>query len=92
MCIHFDYKDFLHSLTDLLLSNSCIPFLGSLEGLDFRTLLLDEERGQLLLGAKDHVFLLSLVDLNKNVEKVSDMFDIIHLATFVFHPSTFPSH
>lgn len=56
---------------DLLLSNTCIPFLGSSEGLDFQTLLLDEERGILLLGAKDHVFLLSLVDLNKNFKKVS---------------------
>ncbi|XP_012519709.1 PREDICTED: semaphorin-3D, partial [Propithecus coquereli] len=54
----------------LLLSNSCIPFLGSSEGLDFQTLLLDEERGKLLLGAKDHIFLLSLVDLNKNFKKI----------------------
>ena len=56
---------------DLLLSNSCIPFLGSSEGLDFHTIMLDEERGRLLLGAKDHIFLLSLVDLNKNFKKVS---------------------
>ncbi|NXB15156.1 SEM3D protein, partial [Chaetops frenatus] len=55
---------------DLLLSNSCIPFLGSTEGLDFRTLLLDEERGRLLVGAKDHIFLLNLVDVNKNVKKI----------------------
>uniref|UniRef100_A0A8C3TG32 Semaphorin 3D n=1 Tax=Chelydra serpentina TaxID=8475 RepID=A0A8C3TG32_CHESE len=58
------------SYKDLLLSNSCIPFLGSVEGFDFRTLLLDEERGRLLIGAKDHIFLLSLVDLNKNVKKI----------------------
>lgn len=68
---HFDYKDFLRFPTDLLLSNSCIPFLGSAEGLDFRTLLLDEERGRLLVGAKDHIFQLNLVDVNKNVKKVS---------------------
>ncbi|ELW48102.1 Semaphorin-3D [Tupaia chinensis] len=55
---------------DLLLSNSCIPFLGSSEGLDFQTLLLDEERSRLLLGVKDHIFLLSLVDLNKNFKKI----------------------
>ncbi|KAH0516290.1 Semaphorin-3D [Microtus ochrogaster] len=55
---------------DLLLSNSCIPFLGSSEGLDFQTLLVDEERGRLLLGVKDHVFLLNLVDLNKNFKKI----------------------
>ncbi|XP_073184749.1 semaphorin-3D isoform X1 [Lepidochelys kempii] len=58
------------SYKDLLLSNSCIPFLGSAEGFDFRTLLLDEERGWLLIGAKDHIFLLSLVDLNKSVKKI----------------------
>ena len=62
---------FFHFPIDLLLSNSCIPFLGSSEGLDFQTILLDEERGRLLLGAKDHIFLLSLVDLNKNFKKVS---------------------
>lgn len=72
LCVYiFDHKDFLPSPTDLLLSNSCVPFLGSAEGLDFRTLLLDEERGQLLLGAKDHIFLLNLVELNKNIKKVS---------------------
>lgn len=66
------FPPFLPSLfTDLLLSNSCTPFLGSSEGLDFQTLLLDEERGRLLLGVKDHIFLLSLVDLNKSVKKVS---------------------
>ncbi|XP_068024013.1 semaphorin-3D isoform X3 [Melanerpes formicivorus] len=58
------------SYKDLLLSNSCIPFLGSTEGLDFRTLLLDEERSRLLIGAKDHIFLLNLVDLNKNAKKI----------------------
>ncbi|XP_072419188.1 semaphorin-3D isoform X1 [Chiloscyllium punctatum] len=55
---------------DLLVSNSCIPFLGSAEGLDFQTLLLDEERGRLLVGAKDHIFLLNLDDLNKNIRKI----------------------
>ncbi|XP_004839830.1 semaphorin-3D isoform X1 [Heterocephalus glaber] len=55
---------------DLLLSNSCMPFLGSSEGLDFQTVLLDEEQGRLLLGAKDHVFLLSLADLNRNFKKI----------------------
>lgn len=74
--IHFMLKAFpsfpsFNFSTDLLLSNSCIPFLGSAEGLDFQTLLVDEERGRLFLGVKDHIFLLSLVDLNKNFKKVS---------------------
>ncbi|XP_030072189.1 semaphorin-3D [Microcaecilia unicolor] len=58
------------SYKDLLLSDSCIPFLGSAEGLDFQSMLLDEERARLLLGAKDHIFLLSLADLNKNIKKI----------------------
>lgn len=55
---------------DLLTSNSCISFLGSAEGFDFQTLLIEEERGKLLLGAKDHIFLLNLDDLNKNIRKI----------------------
>ncbi|XP_029471855.1 semaphorin-3D [Rhinatrema bivittatum] len=58
------------SQKDLLLSDSCTPFLGSAEGLDFQSMLLDEERARLLLGAKEHIFLLSLVDLNKNIKKI----------------------
>lgn len=74
---------FSYFLIDLLLSNSCIPFSGSSEGLDFQTILLDEERGRLLLGAKDHVFLLSLLDLNKNFKKVS-LFTCRWLDPFIF--------
>ncbi|MBN3275698.1 SEM3D protein, partial [Polyodon spathula] len=55
---------------EMLFSNSCMPFLGSADGLNFQTLLLDEERGLILLGAKDHIFLLGLDDLNKNPRKI----------------------
>ncbi|XP_053317964.1 semaphorin-3D [Spea bombifrons] len=59
------------SYKDLLLSNSCIPLVDSAtEGLESQTLLLDEERGRLLVGAKDHIYLLNLVDLNKNIRKI----------------------
>ncbi|KAK1169103.1 semaphorin-3D-like [Acipenser oxyrinchus oxyrinchus] len=58
------------SYKELQFSNSCMPFLGSADGLNFQTLLLDEERGLLLLGAKDHIFLLGLDDLNKNPRKI----------------------
>ncbi|MGH0153813.1 UNVERIFIED_CONTAM: hypothetical protein FKN15_058605 [Acipenser sinensis] len=57
------------SYKELQFSNSCMPYLGSADGLNFQTLLLDEERGLLLLGAKDHIFLLGLDDLNKNPRK-----------------------
>ncbi|KAK6482508.1 semaphorin-3D-like [Huso huso] len=58
------------SYKELQFSNSCMPFLGSVDGLNFQTLLLDEERGLLLLGVKDHIFLLGLDDLNKNPRKI----------------------
>ncbi|KAL4659500.1 semaphorin-3D [Arapaima gigas] len=57
------------SYSDLLKSGSMAPFLGSAEGLNFQTLLLDEERGRLLLGSRDHIFLLELDDLNRNPRK-----------------------
>ncbi|RXM30697.1 Semaphorin-3D [Acipenser ruthenus] len=58
------------NVLELQFSNSCMPFLGSADGLNFQTLLLDEERALLLLGAKDHIFLLGLDDLNKNPRKI----------------------
>uniref|UniRef100_A0A8C9SIL5 Sema domain, immunoglobulin domain (Ig), short basic domain, secreted, (semaphorin) 3D n=1 Tax=Scleropages formosus TaxID=113540 RepID=A0A8C9SIL5_SCLFO len=45
-------------VAELLTSRSLSPFLGSGEGLSFQTFLLDEEKGHLLLGSRDHIFLL----------------------------------
>nr|DBA31363.1 TPA: hypothetical protein GDO54_007224 [Pyxicephalus adspersus] len=59
------------SYKDLLLSNSWVPFSDSTtENFGFQTLLLDEERGRLFLGAKDYIYMLNLVDLNKNIRKI----------------------
>ncbi|XP_078454904.1 semaphorin-3D-like [Lampetra planeri] len=58
------------SYRELLLSNSSALFLGSHESSDFQTLLLDEERGRLLVGAKNAVFLLNLDDLNHQPRKM----------------------
>ncbi|MGH0134662.1 UNVERIFIED_CONTAM: hypothetical protein FKN15_055601 [Acipenser sinensis] len=85
------------SYKELQFSNSCMPFLGSADGLNFQTLLLDEERGHLLLGAKDHIFLLGLDDLNKNPRKTecANFIRVLHnynkthvyaCGTGAFHP------
>ncbi|XP_036373451.1 semaphorin-3D-like [Megalops cyprinoides] len=55
------YKELLHS-------GSVTHFH---ERLHSHTLLLDEERGRLLLGAKDHIFLLEMEHLNRNPRKIS---------------------
>ncbi|MGH0147785.1 UNVERIFIED_CONTAM: hypothetical protein FKN15_011450 [Acipenser sinensis] len=85
------------SYKELQFSNSCMPYLGSADGLNFQTLLLDEERGLLLLGAKDHIFLLGLDDLNKNPRKTecANFIRVLHnynkthvyaCGTGAFHP------
>ncbi|XP_030646326.1 semaphorin-3D [Chanos chanos] len=56
---------------ELVQSGSVLSFLGSSDGLRFQTLLLDEERNRLLLGAKDHVYLLDLDNLNRHPRKLN---------------------
>ncbi|KAJ8381898.1 hypothetical protein SKAU_G00026760 [Synaphobranchus kaupii] len=55
------YKELVHSGT-------VAPFR---EGLHSHTLLLDEERGRLLLGARDHIYMLDLEHLNRSPKKIS---------------------
>ncbi|KAI1888162.1 hypothetical protein AGOR_G00182190 [Albula goreensis] len=59
--VTLSYKELLHSGT-------VAPFR---EGLHSHTLLLDEERGRLLLGAKDHIYMLDLDHLNRSPRKIS---------------------
>ncbi|TRZ01202.1 hypothetical protein DNTS_026102 [Danionella cerebrum] len=54
---------------ELLQSRSVVPFVGSSEGQQILTILLDEERSRLLLGAKDHIFLLDPDNINKHPKK-----------------------
>ena len=44
--------------SELLQAGSVSLFLGPSDGLHSHSLLLDEERGRLLLGARDHVYML----------------------------------
>ncbi|KAG2471117.1 SEM3D protein, partial [Polypterus senegalus] len=55
---------------DLQLSNSSVTFLGSRNTSSFQALLLDEDRGWLLAGAKNYIFLLRLDNLNDNPHKI----------------------
>ncbi|KAM6960587.1 LOW QUALITY PROTEIN: semaphorin-3D [Aplochiton taeniatus] len=56
---------------ELVQCGSVSVFLGSSEGLHSHTLLLDEERGRLLLGARDHVYLLDPDNLARSPRKLS---------------------
>ncbi|XP_050991609.1 semaphorin-3D [Labeo rohita] len=62
--VKLGYKELIHS-------RSVVPFVGSSEGQRFQTVLLDEERSRLLLGAKDHIYLLDPDNINKHPKKLS---------------------
>ncbi|KAM9377037.1 semaphorin-3D isoform 1-T2 [Pholidichthys leucotaenia] len=55
---------------ELLQAGSLPLFLGPSEGLYSHSLLLDEERGRLLLGARDHIYLLDPNNLAKPFRKI----------------------
>ncbi|XP_067417259.1 semaphorin-3D-like [Emydura macquarii macquarii] len=55
---------------DLLRSNSSRLLLGSGEGLAFQSLLVDEARAWLMVGAKNHIFLLHLDRPSKEPQQV----------------------
>uniref|UniRef100_A0A3Q2DPJ8 Sema domain, immunoglobulin domain (Ig), short basic domain, secreted, (semaphorin) 3D n=1 Tax=Cyprinodon variegatus TaxID=28743 RepID=A0A3Q2DPJ8_CYPVA len=54
----------------LLQAGSTYLFLGPADGLHSHSILLDEERGRLLLGAKDHIYLLDPENLAKAPRKI----------------------
>ncbi|NXA33416.1 SEM3D protein, partial [Eudromia elegans] len=55
---------------ELLRSNSSRLLLASADGLDFQALLLDEDRAWLMVGAKNHIFLLHLDHPTREPEKI----------------------
>lgn len=59
-----------HTGTELLKVGSVSLFLSPSNGLHSQSLLLDEERGRLLLGARDHIYLLDPDNLAESPTKV----------------------
>ncbi|CAL8319503.1 unnamed protein product [Gadus morhua 'NCC'] len=55
---------------ELVQSGSVSVFMGASGGLHSHTLLLDEEKGRLLLGARDHVYLLDPDNLSRAPRKI----------------------
>lgn len=61
------------SVIELLQAGSVSLFLGPADGLHSHSLLLDEEKGRLLLGTRDHVYLLDPDNLSRTPRKVRTM-------------------
>ncbi|NXO97501.1 SEM3D protein, partial [Certhia brachydactyla] len=55
---------------DLLKSNSSHLLLASGDGMEFQALLVDEDRAWLMVGAKNHIFLLHLDHPSREPEKI----------------------
>ncbi|KAG7263663.1 hypothetical protein CRUP_012317 [Coryphaenoides rupestris] len=55
---------------ELVQGGSVSVFLGASGGLHSHTLLLDEEKGRLLLGARDHIYLLDPDNLSESPRKI----------------------
>ncbi|XP_015203676.1 semaphorin-3D isoform X2 [Lepisosteus oculatus] len=58
------------SHTDLQTSNNSAAFWAYRESSSYQALLLDEDRGWLLVGAKDHIFMLRSDNLNEPARKI----------------------
>lgn len=57
-------------LAEMLESSNVISFHGLANSSSYHTFLLDEERGRLYVGAKDHIFSFNLVNI-KDFQKVA---------------------
>uniref|UniRef100_A0A671SRM4 Semaphorin-3ab n=1 Tax=Sinocyclocheilus anshuiensis TaxID=1608454 RepID=A0A671SRM4_9TELE len=57
--------------TEMLESNNLLTFNGLANSSAYHSFLLDEERGRLFVGAKDHVLSFNLVDINLEMQLIS---------------------
>lgn len=59
----------------MLESNNLVTFEGLANSSAYHTFLLDEEKGRLVVGAKDHIFSFNLVNISRDYAQVKQMFD-----------------
>lgn len=54
----------------MLESNNLVTFEGLANSSSYHTFLLDEERGRLVVGAKDHIFSFNLLNVSRDYTQV----------------------
>ena len=59
----------------MLESNNLVTFEGLANSSAYHTFLLDEEKGRLIVGAKDHIFSFNLLNISKDYAQVKTMYD-----------------
>lgn len=70
----------------MLESNNLVTFEGLANSSAYHTFLLDEEKGRLVVGAKDHIFSFNLLNVSRDYAQVNPMFDF-HSAFLVVSSS-----
>lgn len=58
----------------MLESNNLVTFEGLANSSAYHTFLLDEEKGRLVVGAKDHIFSFNLLNISKDYAQVQSSF------------------
>lgn len=58
----------------MLESNNLVTFEGLANSSAYHTFLLDEEKGRLVVGAKDHIFSFNLLNISKDYAQVKSSF------------------
>lgn len=72
----------------MLESNNLVTFEGPANSSSYHTFLLDEEKGRLVVGAKDHIFSFNLLNI-RDYAQVHPTFDFsIGLSVLFFFVST----
>lgn len=59
---------------DMLESNNLVTFEGLANSSSYHTFLLDEEKGRLVVGAKDHIFSFNLLNISRDYTQVKPLF------------------
>uniref|UniRef100_A0A667ZBB4 Sema domain, immunoglobulin domain (Ig), short basic domain, secreted, (semaphorin) 3Ab n=1 Tax=Myripristis murdjan TaxID=586833 RepID=A0A667ZBB4_9TELE len=57
--------------SDMLESNNLVTFEGLANSSSYHTFLLDEEKGRLMVGAKDHIFSFNLLNISKDYAQIT---------------------
>uniref|UniRef100_A0A8C6SRN0 Sema domain, immunoglobulin domain (Ig), short basic domain, secreted, (semaphorin) 3Ab n=1 Tax=Neogobius melanostomus TaxID=47308 RepID=A0A8C6SRN0_9GOBI len=62
--------DFPFAFAEMLDSNNLVTFEGLSNSSSYHTFLLDEEKGRLMVGAKDHIFSFNLLNISKEYTQI----------------------
>lgn len=74
------------SPAEMLESNNLVTFEGLANSSSYHTFLLDEEKGRLVVGAKDHIFSFNLLNI-RDYSQVRTNFWVFHRYVWIFFPS-----